>query len=288
MAVTEVRLRDEQSEDTNDGRSHHQEWIVIYDTVQSSTSDALTATDGVRSIPQRGQAHSSADGTFCKGPVAKFAARPPCKAIIVTADFERPPSGFTTYDTNPLLRPPEIDYNPTELTEPYFFDESDPVKPAVNTAYEPFDEPPERDSTELELTYTRNYISHDPTAATKPVVNSDPVLIDGVVYAVGTLKDFPPKATKMIEKVNGVDVTYYRKTFTIRAREDGWDHDIESRGYNELSGGAWRRITDSQGKPVTKPYPLDAAVAKAASASTTPATVTLKPYARVAVGTYFT
>lgn len=82
---------------------------------------------------------------------------------------------------NPLNRPPEIIWSNSEATAPYFIDKSDPPKPVVNSAGDPFDQFREREEGEMTITITVNEASHDAAAADafSHTINAGNVTIDG-------------------------------------------------------------------------------------------------------------
>jgi hypothetical protein len=127
----------------------------------------------------------------------------------------------------------------------------------------------------------------------KNTVNDGAVVIDGVTYAAGTCKLSPITATKQTEKinVNGTQVTvvYYRRTMTIKARHEGWDHLVQDVGVNEKTTVTStngpvvqiKPILNSIGVQVKKPWPLDGNGKAKPNVTDTPETLTFKPYTRM-------
>jgi hypothetical protein len=279
--ITSVKIRKQSSKIQAGRRSHHQEYVVRFDTIAASNSaDAMTASDGTTIVPAYGEAHSSADGTYCSN-VSADGENKSMTVFIVGVDFEQPqtPAGSDGNYEDPLTRPPDISWDYEETTEDYFRDTED--SPVTNVIGEPFDTNPSREAGRLYITYEWNDLFND--AATNDTfsntLNDANVTIDGTIYSAGMLKMSPIKARKVTENVNGVATTYYRKSVVIKVKAEGWDDTFENRGYYETAD--WIPITDDAGNQVAKPWPLDSSGNALSSGDLDPSTLTFKPYERV-------
>ena len=204
-------------------------------------------------------------------------------------EYTVPTGGFVVVD-NPLNRPPEVTWNANESTCAYFLDHSDPPKPVVNSAGEPFDNYLERETGELGIQITMNEAAFDAAASDElsHTINAGPVIIDQTTFAEGTLKLSPITATKVSELVETEGVTqkftYYKKTYNLKARRDGWlDKPIDT-GLNERVGDLaigfkLKPIVDVTNAPVKKPWPLNGGGKKQSGDPTVPpVALEFKPY----------
>jgi hypothetical protein len=189
---------------------------------------------------------------------------------------------------NPLLQPPGYTFTYNEQTSAYFTDNTPGTpKQVVNSAGDPFETFMQRETGELQVVMTRNEATHDAVAmdAYGHTINTAVVTLDGNNFDIGTLKLSPIQATKSQKTLRtGEVVNYYAKTYTFKARHEGW-HDMPlDIGFNELVGTKTkntqnlRRIVDSNGNPVTKPWALNGSGVKMPNATDTPATLDFQPY----------
>jgi hypothetical protein len=282
--VTSVQQRHERRRSSlRDGRREHTlVYLVICDDIRDGTAAAL---DDHR-VPR--------PGDFYRGiPFAGKDAEPVPNSGLhfeVTVTFNG--KDIAEGDVHPLSRPPEISWGASEATAPYFLDRSDPPKPTVNSAGDPFDQYLERDDGEMVITITINEATHDAAVADtfSRTVNIDPIVIDGTTYAPGTLKLSPITATKVTERFETATsppetIKYYRRTYTLKARHEGWRDRVTDIGTNELVPGVLvteakklKPIVSAVGTPVSKPWPLDGAGRKRKNPDEAPAELEFIPY----------
>lgn len=299
MAVKSVKERFQaRRSGRRDGKSTHTlEWLVTCDDVADGTAaaiDAVPATD-YKVIP-------AGSGELCK--LSALDGEPHQSSdthFLVRAEYSG--TGLTGVLADPLKRPAEISYQYQDQTEDYFTD----CTPAsghlpegrrvCTSAGELFAQNLTRETADLSMTITVNQETFSPVEMDrlKHTLNRDAVTLDGTEYAPGTLKLSAPSATKTTEKVEVEGYlrkyTYYKTTYTLKARADGWDDTVLDVGTSELvvasgagpSGTNVYRllpITDSAGLPVTDPWPLDGHGRKKPRKDDPPATLTFKPYRR--------
>src|SRR6267142_1375196 len=223
MVVSVHEMHQRRRSSHRDGKvSHTRAFVVTTSDITDGTAVAIDATDGITSIPGPGYFYGGV-------PFSGKDAQPLQDSgnhFEVTVEYSDDASG-TQSDIHPLDRPPEVSWSNTEGTEPYFIDESAPAKPVVNSAGDAFEQFLERETAgQIVITVTRNEDFHDAALADEysHTVNTDAITIDGTIFPPGTLKLSPIQASKHVEKVrlSGVEefVTYYRKTYTFKARRD--------------------------------------------------------------------
>lgn len=200
---------------------------------------------------------------------------------LVTIEYSVPEDGEVV--TNPVARPPDIQWLQPVQSEPIELDFSDTPRPIVASNGLPFDQFPQRDAGYIACSYTKNLSESDfrnvllPLMGYGLIVNSDEFTIDGVdipaLYARLEIRS----ADRAIE--NGV--TFYRVVFYLQFREglrgsvsDGWRERYLNRGYYEIidSGGKLQKIRDSDGEIVQDPWPLDEDGLRLATVTATPST----------------
>lgn len=203
-------------------------------------------------------------------------------------------TGGTTTDTStpPLEREREVSWGGSASTEPYFIDHSSPPKRVTNSAGEPFEQFFERESSELTITIVANRSTGAPGTDDlySNTTNANSVLIEGTLFLEDTLKLSPIQSRKTIETVNGVVYTYYRKTYTLKARRQGWKDKPIDAGLNELitsvetiddvptEVGELAAIVDNRGLPIRRPWPLNGEGRRLASPHAEPVTLEFTPY----------
>lgn len=287
MAVVSVKeLHQKRRSSIKDGKiAHTRAFMVITDSVTDGTAVALVAAG----VPSYGDAHPVDTGCTANSVEAE-PVNDSSNHFEVTVEYGSA-EGSTAVADNPLQRPPEVSWNFNEATQAYFVDESDTKKMVVNSAGEPFDSFLERETGELGITVTINEASYDASVADQfsHTINDGPVVIDQTTYAAGTLKLSPITATKVTETVetNGVPtkITFYRKTYTLKARRDGWKDKPLDAGLNErvgdlTTGYKLKPILDVTNQPVKKAMALDGngKVNKADPNVVPPITLEFQPY----------
>lgn len=271
MSVVSVSLRDERYEFDGSGYVGQRIYRVVMDNPASDdATTALSATDGVVSVPAIGATWGQAKAV--RKSAAKVAEG---VAYDVTVQYSSKSGDQPEEVENPLNRPWEYSYDDTPITEPYFFDVEG--LPCANSAGEPFDTLPEREVTIGQITIVRNVASFDDSTAQgyRDKINSDSVTIRGTTYAAGQLRIRAISAQGPFEE-NGV--TFWRETIVVAKKADKWEHKFEDRGYSELDEGKLKPILNADGEQVVRPWPLDGSGAAKASPTDEPATLVRKPY----------
>lgn len=290
MAVVWVKERTEQQRSgyRNGKTTHTRVFLVKCSDVADGPSLALTA-DGV-----------PGPGSFYNGiPFSgKEAQRVPKSRGYheVTVEYSGDGEPQEQDDVHPLDRPAEVTFGSDNFTEPYFIDRSSPPKPIVNSAGEAPDQFFERDRGELQINFVRNVEYWDAALMETygNTLNDETIVIDGSAYPQGTLRMLPPTASRQVEtvRISGVpqEVVYYRATFVVKARMQGWNDRLADYGYNELVtktetvGGTptlvkrLQPIYDRSAGTLRKPWPLDGQGRKKPNPGDTPAELEFKPY----------
>ena len=297
MAVKTVneRFQGRRSEWRNGKLVHLQEWLVTCDDKADGPAVAIAADDNKgNKIPGPNDAPDY-DPTASLTALIATPHHENERKFVVQAEFTS--TSFGVSITDPLQRPPEISYAGTDATEPYFIDRSDTPKRVVNSAGDPFSRFLDRETGEISFTITVNEATFNTVTmdSFKHTVNAAPVTVDGVTYDTGTLKLGVPTAVKTTERVQSdvgdvfEIVTFYRVTYPVKARADGWDDSEVDEGLNELIPNAdpskpakLKPILDSGTSLQTdQPQLLDGAGRKkqpGPGGTITPTTVTFKPY----------
>jgi hypothetical protein len=204
-------------------------------------------------------------------------------------------SDQVTIDQNPLDQPDEITWDFSESEQAYFLDNSSPQKHVVNSAGEPFQDFLKRETGQIHATVKRNVASYDPPTAVAnlQVVNSDSFTIDGATVAINQAKLSSIAAGGFqVANVNGFQIRYRQQTFTLKFRQS-WDDVVGDYGFNEVQvdgggtpTGKLQPIATGVGTKVDKPWPLNGAGARMPNSTDTPASLTFKPYEKVAFASF--
>jgi hypothetical protein len=290
MAVVSVNeLHQRRRSSIKDGKpSHTRAFIVITDDINDGTAVAIKA----EGVPVYGEDHPDDDA--CS--VTSIEADPvndSSNHFEVTCEYTTTDTIFVTID-NPLDRPPEVSWNSSEATCSYFLDCSNPPKPVVNSAGEPFDAYLEREVGELTITITMNEETYDAAEADQfsHTINDGPVIIDSTTFAEGKLKLSPIQASKVKERIEqeGVvmELTYYKKTYNLKARREGWNDKPLDTGLNEkigdlATGFKLKPILDATNQPIKKAAALNGQGKKqSGDPNETPVTLEFEPYPKKA------
>ncbi len=190
--------------------------------------------------------------------------------------------------TAPWDEPDQVDYGGDEGTEPYFKDKSDPAKPVVNSAGEPFDDLPEREVGSLIITVTRNSLTFNPNQAAEYIsaVNKSSFRVDGNTINAKKAKMGVITAKRQYwEDEQGNLTKYYVVTYPIKLRET-WEQKFEDRGRHALTDkyGSDEKtlkaiVSGEPPAPVDKPWPLNGEGEAMPNVDDEPAQLTFKPYA---------
>jgi hypothetical protein len=291
MAIKSVKKQGERSGIKDGKLTHTVTFLVVTTDPADGTLAALTADDGTNKVPAYGS-RLSPNNPLSIVVTSKDAEPLQDSLFHFTVTVEYAAVDPVKMPGDPLNRPPEISYSPTEGTETYFTDRSPQKRPVVNSAGDPFESFHERECGELTLQITINEPTHNAATADafSHTTNAAPVTIDGTTYATGTLKLSPIGATKQTETVesDGVAMTFkfYRRTYTLKARREGWKDRPLDVGTNELVPDAdatkpprLRPIVDAINAPVKKPWPLNGSGRKKPSMADKPAELEFLPYA---------
>lgn len=303
MAVKSVKERAERRRSSfREGQTvHSRVYLVECTDAADGTAVALNADDGVTRVPgPRDSFHGVPFSGKDADPVSNSS-----RHFEVQVEYAAPGEPEQD-DVHPLDRPPDITYGSDGVTEPYFLDRSEPPKVVANSAGEAPDQFRDRERGDLVITFIRNVEWWDAAAleAYGNTINADTVVIDGTFYPPLTLKLSPPTAARQVEtaRINGIpqEVVYYRATFVIKSRSEGWNDKLLDTGYNELIDKVetvngvstlvkkLQPIYDRAAGTLRKPWPLDGQGRKKASPAETPAELEFKPYtARSWAALYF-
>ncbi len=289
MAVVSVKEQHQRRRSTlRDGKLIHlRTWLVVTSDIRDGTAAALVADDGTNRVP------------FYREP---YPGRPTCLVSSIEANpvqnsgrhfevqVEYTDGDIEAFPLHPLERAADISWGASEGTEPYFIDQSDPPKPVANSAGDSFDQFMERENGQMVITYAVNVPDHDANDAEtySHTVNQDIVVLDGTVFGPGTLKLSPIQAQKMSEVWMGETVEFYKRTYTLKARRDGWKDKPLDIGLNEIVQeldsdtntlvNRIKPILDRSGSQLRKPHPLNGAGKRKPSATDKPAVLEFAPY----------
>lgn len=166
-----------------------------------------------------------------------------------------------TSDPDPLSRPAEIEWGGTDLTETPIRDKDG--NPLVNSAGELYDGLPERPiHGAADCSITFNQADNPATTVTDFSYTTNNATWNGV--AKGNALFGKITARKMQEQVNGSTVVYWRITFPIRFRKDGWRVKPWDSGWlvavdtdGDSNDDAQRAHRDDHGQVPRKPTFLD-------------------------------
>jgi hypothetical protein len=284
MAVISVK---EKFENRRSGKkpgeiTHTRVFLVQCDERVDGTAVAISGNDGTTAIPSLGDDHPK--HTTAK--VISIDGEPYNQhdlLFMVTVEYSTAQDKQAQAE-NPLLRPAEIVWGSTESTETFFRDANGNA--VANSAGEPFQTLLDRETSELTISITRNEETHNAWFAESysHTINSNIVTIDGTSFAPGVLKLSPITATKTTE--NGY--TFYRVSYSIKVRRDGWKITVLDTGFNELIdpnpddedvAKVLRPIVDgTTGMPIKNPWPLDGHGRKKPNPDDPPAQGQVQPY----------
>jgi hypothetical protein len=187
-------------------------------------------------------------------------------------------------DPNPFSRGAEIDWSYVPYQKPFYwarkYNEPQKAKngrpfgggfatketPVMNSAGVLYNPPPVADDSRLMATIQKNMASTPAFILNyQDAINSDAVKIDGIPFPKFTLKS----AVRVSRWIQEGKYRYRQVTLLIQYREEGWDFEIQDKGYEELSRSlapavagfvpvaALKKITDRNGAFIKEPYLLD-------------------------------
>lgn len=289
MAVVSVQpLHERRRSSYRDQKTvHNLLWLVTCDAATDGPATAIVASG----VPQPGSAFVNVDGSVAYLSGIDVDVRGPSdRHFEVMVEFTT--LGPNDPDDNPLNQPWGFAFSYQDTTENYFIDQSTNGPggvgvPVVNAAGEAFEQFYQRESGILTITMTRNEATHDAAADDQysNTVNEGDVTLDGATLLAGKVKLSPIGAVKSYKKMrNNTTLTYYAKTYSFKARHEGWHDAPLNVGYNELTGQktlntqGLKAIVDSNGMPIKKPWPLDVNGQKKPNATDTPDALDFQPY----------
>lgn len=165
-------------------------------------------------------------------------------------------------DPNPINRPPEIRGGPIGLTETA--DKTTDNKPIVNSVGLVYDGLPERPIRGSAFTITRNEATN-PAARAVNFSNSvnATAMFNNIGVGNGCMGDI--EYEQVFEVYGGQTVKYWRVTYPLKCRRDGWNVKLIDNGYCYLDAtGNVLTNTDSVGNIVPQQVLLDGAGKKLA------------------------
>jgi hypothetical protein len=249
-------------------------FIVRYaaDDLPASFAEVETANDGSKAIPTLRVDTLPGDSTRYVSNITPKVIGPDGSLFEVKVSYD---DAIIVFE-NPLDEPDDIVWGASDGTATFFVDKSDPPKPVVNTAGQPFEQFQERDDGELVVTINRNVADFDPAVslAFKHTLNDDVITIDGQTIAARKAKIGIITAGGK-QKRNGT--TFRVMTIPIKLRAN-WDITLDNYGFSQLVSGKPLPIVDAAKQPVTKPWPLNADGTKKTNSTDTPATSTFVKY----------
>lgn len=151
---------------------------------------------------------------------------------------------------NPTLRPADVEWGYVSFQKPI---DTDLLNNAVvNSAQDAFDPAPLVDDHRPTLTISRNELVFDPSVA---ITYMDAVNTDVFFGALpGQAKVAGISANREFEH----NLFFWRVTYEIHFRREGWNLVILNRGYHHLVGGVSKKILDKDAEPVGSPKLLAA------------------------------
>lgn len=283
LSLDECTLLKGTGKTQDDGKNPCQRiFIAKFDSKPADFDEIILAAG----VPRVGDSLKTGDGRLCKA-VAP-ASMGTVTDFIITCDFEVPNPNSNT--GNPLTRPDIVGLDFGVRQENYFKDCSDTPKYLINAAGEPFSELRKRDVGVFKFTVSGNRASIPATTWAgylypATAINNGAVTIKGIAFGAGILRLLGMRAA---EKTSGT-LTYLECEWTLAANPNGWDDELENRGFNELDTTANVLkpifLDDSKTKPA-HPWPLNTDGTKMANASDAPSTQTFKPYPKKDFGIF--
>lgn len=297
MSVISVNEKADRRRSSNSGgvTTHTRAFLVVCSDKRDGTAVALTADDGTNRIPRAGDQYR---GTTVKSISADPVAN---SNVHFEVEVESNDANDDNRELHPLDRPAEISWGSSEGTEDYFTDVGDDdeaAKPVVNSASDSFEQFSARERGEMSISITRNEADHDANQADlfSHTMNQDYVTIGTTTFAPKTLKLSPITAAKVTESWQGLEISYFKRTYLLKCKRDGWEEKIIDVGVNEAytvteptgpNGQSRivkkkRPIVDAVGAPVKKPVALDGQgkVKVLTPEDDQPVSLTFRPYGR--------
>jgi hypothetical protein len=251
------------AEKTTSGRRYWRSWVFTASTTGSgitieddpNESDILQQFGSQPDLPTiRASVHPNDSAAYAvEVQVEPRDGQPHVWNAVVqyeTARGATVPEEVSTED--PLDRPAEIEWSFIQREYVLEIDKSAPPLYVVNSANEPFDPPLIEQDIIPVVRITRNqenfYYGAIKTYVNK--VNSSTFWSD---WPAGTVLMSSITANQLVEG----GVLYWRVTYELQLRIDGWQLDVMDRGFRQLVDGKPQVITDENGEPFNTPQCLD-------------------------------
>lgn len=285
MAVEDQREVSDQDEvvlTTSDNQADLvRHWVVRMSSGTETHVDILAAGF----LPAKGSKHPQE--SLALATVFRFKRRPRWPRVWdVTVQYRTfGESGATQgQDPNPLARGADIDWTGVPIQKPFYWarkfnqpqkarngrpfsggfeSKESLVRNSAGVIYSP---PQLYDDDVLQAAISKN-LAVVPAFILqyRNVINSDTVKIDGLTFPAYTLKCAPPRISRWIKE--GTFPRFRQVTLIIQYREEGWDFDIQDKGFetaiilarDDGNGTAFKRtkITDRNGAWITEPALLN-------------------------------
>jgi hypothetical protein len=179
----------------------------------------------------------------------------------------------------PLEAPILYEWDFSEASQSYFFDTAD--SPVVNSAGQPFDSIPERETGSITCNITVNVASDFDVSiflSFREQINDASFVVDGVTIDTDQAK-FSGASVSAQTLSDSIWFRTCKLTFKFRL---SWNDVFADMGYYQYSAtGTGDLVSITVGtppQPTQKAYPLNGSGAAAATADTVPATLTFYPY----------
>ena len=214
---------------------------LVYNT-DSRLPHHLEGLSGDPNVYVSSVRYRKADGDELLGSSGTITATVTCKQKLLT------------YDPNPLSRPPKIVTGGTDIMETVSVDQNGNA--IVNSAGDFYTPLPQRPVQGCEISITRN-------EATNPIGNilAFSYTTNNAAWfslALGQGMFGKIQSEKVVEIINGTQVTYWSVTYPIRARSAGWILKLIDNGYRVVdSDSKYQNVTDSVGHKPSAPVLLD-------------------------------
>jgi len=213
------------------------------------SDDAFVVLAGT-GVPRPGDVHPNDLGAYCRKVTPRQDDEHP-QVWYVTSEYSSKYENPDLNEENPTYRPSELNWDFVSYQRPLERDLTG--APIVSSSGEPFDPPVEIDDSRLVLTIVRNELDFDPALALlyQDAVNSDNFL--------GT---YPGQAKVRLKAARQFEtgLFFWRTTYEVQFRREGWDIEVLDRGFYEKYDGRRVPIYDTEThQQVTAPALLNGA-----------------------------
>ena len=240
-------------------------YTEVYKLTTTQKTETAYTVGSHSSLPAIGSQHPDDANAYCRS--LRVDNTDFWKGWTVTATF----SDERDLSTNPIHDEAQISWSAESYEEVILYD-AVTGHAILNTANDPFSEPPTREATHLVASISAN-VASVPTwvLSYQDAVNSDAITIGGLSIGVGKAK-MQNLAISQKQTRNNTD--FYRLSFQIKIKEEGWKFRPLSTGFSQLKYHTtfhqWGHVTTDvfktdcvnilgDWKPVSEPALLDAA-----------------------------